>query len=144
MKGLLTGLVCGAAATALGAVVLAKDSYPPLDVLLSTSRTVIGQPFAYPGGTAEITAAIVTMVPGQSTGWHMHEAPLFAHMLEGELTVDYGVDGSRVYKAGDSLIEAFETLHNGTNTGDVAVRLIAVFAGSDTVPNTVMEEHSEK
>ena len=53
----------------------------------------------------------------QQTGWHAQEAPFFAWMLAGELTVDYGLDGSRVYRAGAALIEAFRTRHNGRNSG---------------------------
>ncbi len=80
------GLGCG--------VALGRTGYPPLEVLLQGSETVLGQEIAYPAGKPVVTAAIVTMVPGQETGWHAHEAPLFAWMLEGELTVDYGPDGS--------------------------------------------------
>ena len=35
---------------------------------------VLGQEIACPGGTPVVTAAIVTMVPGQETGWHEHDA----------------------------------------------------------------------
>lgn len=118
---------------------LAKDSYPPLDVLVSSGTSVIGQPLSYPDGTPRITAAIVTMVPGQSTGPHHHEVPLFAYILEGELTVDYGPAGEKTYRTGDSFIEAYQTIHTGVNTGTVPVRILAVFAGSDTAPNTVAD-----
>ena len=86
-----------------------------------------------------VTAAIVTMVPGQETGWHAHDAPLFAWMLDGELTVDYGPDGSRVYRKGDALLEAFRTRHNGRNSGTENTRLLAVFIGAEGVANTLME-----
>ena len=43
---------------------------------------MLGQEIAYPDGTPVVTAAIVTMVPGQETGWHEHEAPLLAWMLD--------------------------------------------------------------
>ena len=79
------------------------------------------------------------MIPGQSTGVHSHSVPLFAYMLEGELTVDYGEDGTRTYHAGDAFIEAFQTPHNGTNTGNGNARVLAVFAGSETAPNTVAQ-----
>ena len=92
------GLGCG--------VALGRTGYPPLEVLLQGSETVLGQEVAYPAGEPVVTAAIVTMAPGQETGWHAHEAPLFAWMLAGELTVDYGPDGARVYRAGDALLEA--------------------------------------
>lgn len=125
--------------TALATPLVAQDRYPPLDILLHTDKTVIGQPFTYPEGDADILAAIVTMQPGQSTGWHKHDAPLFAYMLEGELTVDYGPDGMRTYQAGDAFVEAFGTDHNGTNTGDGIVRILAVFAGAKGTANTTAE-----
>lgn len=121
----------------IGGFAIAKTAYPPLDVLLSTGKTVIGQEIEYPGGTPKITAAIVTMKPGDSTGWHHHDAPLFAWILDGSLTVDYGADGTRTYEKGDSFIEAFRSEHNGTNTSDVDTRILAVFAGAEGVSNTV-------
>ncbi|MGR3802089.1 cupin domain-containing protein [Marinibacterium profundimaris] len=117
----------------------ADDSYPPLDVLLQTTTTILGQPIAYPGGQAQITAAIVTMQPGQKTGWHDHDAPLFAYILEGEITVDYGPHGTKTYRTGDALVEALGSRHNGENTGDAPMRLLAVFAGAEGTPNTVPE-----
>lgn len=133
-------LACLAGAVGLAAgVALGRASYPPLDVLLSGSQTVLGQEIAYPEGTPVVTAALVTMAPGEETGWHVHDAPLLAWILEGELTVDYGPDGARVYHAGDTLLEAFRTPHNGGNSGTGDVRLLAVFMGAEGVANTVLE-----
>ncbi len=78
-----------------------------------------------------VTAAIVTTARGQETGWHAHAAPLFAWMLARELTVDFGPDGSLVYRAGDALLEVFRTLHNGRNGATEEVRLVAVFIGAE-------------
>jgi quercetin dioxygenase-like cupin family protein len=119
---------------------VAQSGYPPLEVLLSASQTTIGQDIAYPPGKAKITAAIVTMQPGEKTGRHRHEAPLFAMILEGEVTLDYGNGVTRYFKKGDTFLEAFQTSHEGTNTGDQPVRILAVFAGSDSVKNTIMDE----
>ena len=134
-----TGAVaCLAAAAGLAAgLALARTAYPPLEVLVSESKTVIGQPIAYPPGAARITAAIVTMEPGQQTGWHRHDAPLFARVLSGEITVDYGTGGTRTYRSGDAFLEAFGSDHNGTNTGSEPVRILAVFAGAEGTENTV-------
>ncbi len=122
-----------------GPTAIAQDSYPPLEVLLSASETVIGQPIAYPPGKAKITAAIVTMQPGQATGPHLHNVPLFGYMLEGALTVDYGPAGTKTYHKGDSLLEAVGSIHNGTNTGDGLGRVLVVFAGAEGVANTSVE-----
>lgn len=126
-------------AVAFASAAHAETSYPPVEVLLQSETTVIGQPIVYPKGPAEITVAIVTMQPGQVTGWHRHEAPLTAHMLEGELTVDYGDDGTRVYRQGDTLIEALGSRHNGQNTGTGIARVLVVFSGAVGTPNTVSE-----
>ena len=73
--------------------------------LLSASETIFGQPIAYPSGKAKVTAVIVTVPPGGETGWHEHAVPLFAYVLNGAITIDYGDKGTRIYKAGDSLME---------------------------------------
>lgn len=128
--------LAGAAGLLIG-VAVAKVAYPPADVLLATSTTVIGQPIIYPAGQAKVTAAVVTMEPGQTTGWHRHDAPLFAYMLQGEITVDYGPDGFRVYHAGDAFVEALGSAHDGRNTGGDLARILAVSIGADGVANTV-------
>lgn len=120
---------------ALGTAV-ARTAYPEATVLYEGNTTVLGQEIAYPPGTPEITGAIVTMVPGQSTGWHRHNAPLFAYMLDGEITVDYGSAGTRRYVAGDTLLEAVDIAHDGTNTGTVTTRILVVFIGAEGIANT--------
>ncbi len=135
MKPLLLGTLILAATS-----VQAKDTYPPVELLLQTDTSIIGEPLEYPAGQAEITMAIVTMQPGQQTGDHRHDAPLAAYVLEGEITVDYGEAGTRVYRTGDAFVEAFRSTHSGVNTGSGIARILAVFAGSDAVSNTVAED----
>lgn len=106
--------------------------------LLSTQTTIIGQPIAYPTETpAEISASIVTIPPGAQGGWHIHPAPFFGYMLEGELTVNYGTEGTRVYRQGDSLLEAIDWPHRGTNTGDGPARVLVVFMGAEGLSSSV-------
>ena len=125
---------------------LAEDQAAPqtyqnlLTPLLQGGTDVLGAPLAYPTGNPNITAAIVTIPPGGETGWHEHEVPLFAYVLEGELTVDYGQKGKKTYKAGDSVLEAVGWPHNGTNTGTVPMKLVAIYMGSDAAANTVKVE----
>lgn len=110
-----------------------------ISALLNTSQTNIGQPIAYPtGAPAKIVSAIVTMLPGEETGWHKHDVPMFGYIVEGEVTVDYGTKGTHVYRQGDAVMEAVDWPHNGRNTGKVPARILAVFMGAEGVPNTVM------
>lgn len=124
----------------LAGAAVAEDLSPYqslLTPLLQSGETTIGQPFAYPAGAAKVTAAVVTLQPGQETGWHSHEVPLFGFMLEGALTIDYGTKGTKVYTAGESWLEAINWPHNGTNAGTVPARLIAVYMGGGDKANTV-------
>lgn len=113
------------------------QSHPGLRTLLSTGSTITGEPIQYPSGSARVTAVEITLQPGQQTGWHKHPVPLFGYMLEGELTVDYGAKGKRVYRKGDSLVEAMNETHNGRNTGKGPMRILAVFIGAEGQPGTV-------
>jgi len=116
-----------------------KASHGAAVNLLSTDETVIGQPLAYPAqGKAKVTSVIVTMQPGEETGWHRHDAPMFGYILEGEVTVDYGAKGTRVYRQGEAVMEAVDWPHSGRNTGGVQTRILAVFMGAEGVPNTEM------
>jgi quercetin dioxygenase-like cupin family protein len=136
----LTALALAASLGLAAGVALGRATYPPLDVLVKTNTSILGQPLAYPAGTPEITAAIVTLEPGQATGWHHHDVPLLGYILEGALTVDYGPDGARTYAAGDAFVEAFGTDHDGQNEGSVPMRLLAVYMGAEGVPPSVMRD----
>jgi len=106
-----------------------------LTPLLSGNQTIIDQTIAWPEGTPKVTAAIVVIPPGKDTGWHTHAVPLFVYILEGEVTVDYGSKGVKVYKAGDSLLEAENWAHNGMNKTDALVRILAVYMGAEGLAN---------
>jgi quercetin dioxygenase-like cupin family protein len=110
----------------------AEDVGYPLVPLLSTGTTVLGEPLHYPAsGPAHVTAAIVTLAPGANTILHRHGVPLFAYILEGELTVDYGVRGKRTYRQGEALMEAMDVPHYGLDTGAQPVRILAVYLGAE-------------
>ena len=78
------------------------------------------------GKPAKVTAAIITMLPGEATGWHQHDVPMFDYILEGEVTVDYGAQGTRVYRTGEAVMEAIAVAHNGRNTGSGPARILGL------------------
>lgn len=120
------------------ATATADDKGYPLKTLLSAHQSIVGERLKYPTtGDARITAAIITLAPGASTIEHEHGVPLFAYMLDGELTVDYGAHGKRAYKKGDAFMEAMAVPHAGTNTGGVPVRILAVYMGADGARDTI-------
>lgn len=111
-----------------------------LTPLLQTGADTIEQPVVYPDGIPKITAAIVTIPPGGETGWHNHQVPLFVYILEGEVSVDYGENGTKVYKQGVSFMEAMNSAHNATNKGTAPVRIMAVYMGAEGKINAAAAE----
>jgi quercetin dioxygenase-like cupin family protein len=106
--------------------------------LLATGETIVGEEIVYPTmAPAKITAAVVSLAPGQETGWHTHGVPAFGYILEGEITVDYGDRGVRVFRAGDAVLEAIDVPHAGRNSGNGIVRIVAVFMGAQGIATTV-------
>jgi quercetin dioxygenase-like cupin family protein len=127
----LGGFVCGQ-------FVYAREGEAVALPLLAAGETVVGETIAYPAGApAKVTAAILSLAPGASTGWHTHGVPTFGYILEGELTVDYGDKGQRVYRAGDAFLEAISVVHDGRNTGAGPMRILAVFMGAEGLPTSV-------
>jgi quercetin dioxygenase-like cupin family protein len=116
----------------------AQDSAYPAVPLLSTRTSVVSEALRYPTtGPAKVTAAIVTLAPGARTMAHRHGVPLFAYVLEGEITVDYGEQGHRTYRQGQAFMEAMAVTHFGINNGSQPMRLLAVYMGAEGADNVV-------
>jgi len=122
---------------------LEERDYFRVEPLVQSSESIIGEPIVYPDDAkAQVTGMIVTLAPGESTGWHHHGVPSFAYMLEGEVTVDYEQAGTRTYRKGEAFLEAIHRSHNGRNTGTVPCRILVVFIGEEGKGNVVKEAGS--
>lgn len=99
---------------------------------------VLGRPITYPKKTpARVSSSVVTLEPGQETGWHKHNSPMFAYVLDGTVTVEYDAGVIKEYPAGTALMEAQGVWQNGTNKGDQTVHILVVNLGAKGVKNTV-------
>jgi len=124
---------------ALGFSVYASD-YKQTEQLLDTDTTIIGETIYYPGGMkADIKSIVVVMKPGEKTAVHKHGVPLYAYLLSGKLEVSYGKHGKKVYRAGDSFMEAMDQFHQGVNIGSDDVRILAVFMGGNAQSLVIKE-----
>ena len=113
-----------------------EKNYYPVQELLVTGKTVVGEDIQYPStGAPKITVAVVTVEPGAVAAFHRHPVPLVAYILEGELTVDYGPEGVKTFRQGDALVEAMHVPHRGMNLGTGVVRLLAVYVGAEGSAN---------
>lgn len=107
-------------------------------VLDRQAQTVLDQLLQYPTGSqAQVSSAVLTIAPGVSTGLHKHDAPMYAYILEGTLTVTYEGGIVKEYSAGSAILEAVGTPHNGENKTDRPVKLLVVNIGAEGVANSV-------
>ena len=131
---------------------LVRETLPAMDILVHPSYEdtlawvlleaqaidTLDQALAYPKkGPAQVSSDILTLEPGQETGWHRHRVPQFVYVLEGSLSVEYDAGVVKEYPAGTAYLEAEDIWHNATNKGDDAVRTLVVYMGAEGARNTV-------
>lgn len=135
-------LAFGCAGFLLGAQSQAEVALKPVTPLLSSGVTALGEEIRYPTvKPAKVTAAaVVSLAPGQETGWHTHGVPVFGYVLQGEVSVDYGARGVKVFREGEALLEAMAVAHNGRNSGSGPLRILAVFIGEEGAQTSVPAE----
>jgi D-alanyl-D-alanine dipeptidase len=105
--------------------------------LFSSSEDTLGNAVTYPDGTpAELTGSLVTMMPGDSTGWHLHPVPTVGYVLSGRLTVEYATGETRRFDTGEGFIEGQNIAHNGHNFGDQPLRIVAFQTSAPGLPAT--------
>jgi quercetin dioxygenase-like cupin family protein len=112
----------------------AQESISSRVLLDKTGQTILSENFSYP---------IVTLPPGSQTGLHLHEAPMYAYILQGTLEVTYlveGVEETKIYQEGEAIMEGLDTPHNGRNTTKSPVKVLVVNLGSPDLENTVKLE----
>ncbi|GHI01826.1 cupin [Streptomyces cellostaticus] len=88
---------------------------------------IIGQTTV--GGT-DYTLREITIPPGQSTGWHYHDGPVYAFVKQGTLSHFNSACGSDgVYRTGTTIRETFgpDHVHIGRNLGDTPLVLEALY-----------------
>ncbi|PVB63765.1 cupin domain-containing protein [Labrenzia sp. 011] len=118
----------------------AKTPYDKTEDVFSGNETIAGEKIAFPQNDPSVKAMIVTMEPGEVTQWHQHHAPLFAYVLEGEVTVTYEAIGKKVYREGEGILDAMDVTHRGENTGTVPARILTVFLLGDGGKPVVLED----
>lgn len=104
--------------------------------LLEATTHGDGKPIVYPAGKPLITARLTEIKPGVETNHHRHPIPLFAYILQGELTLHDETGGVRKMKAGDAFMES-SAWHFGRNEGTETVRLLAVYIGEQGAPLSI-------
>ena len=126
--------------------VFAIDENPAVKVtqLLKTTSGWDGKQIVYPEGQAEITALLIEIAPGESTGWHQHPVPSFAFLLDGILEITLTDGRVKRMQPGEALSEVTDTMHIGRVLSKTPVRLVVFYAGSVGKALTINQPREQK
>ncbi|MET8446221.1 cupin domain-containing protein [Streptomyces sp. NPDC005209] len=116
----LTGVVAAATMLACGTA-RATPAGPGVTARVISQKTV--------GGTDYVLREI-TIPPGQATGWHYHDGPLYGFVKQGTLShFDSACAQDGLYRAGDALREPAGpgNVHIGRNLGDTPLVLDVLY-----------------
>lgn len=136
-SSIATTVGCLLLAVASSAVTQGALAEITFERLFQSQDDALGNPLAYPDSSVPVITGIrVHMMPGDSTGWHTHPVPTFGYLVTGELTVEYATGQSRLFRAGDGIVESQHVAHNGHNRGAEPVEIVVFYAGAADVANS--------
>ncbi|MFC4464614.1 cupin domain-containing protein [Streptomyces xiangluensis] len=124
MRRTLGTVITGAVTAATVLVGGTAQATPPGP---GVTARVIGQTTV--NGT-DYTLREITIPPGQSTGWHYHDGPLYGVVKQGTLShFDSSCDSDGVYDTGRTIQEpaGSEYVHIGRNLGDTPLILNVLY-----------------
>ena len=94
----------------------------------------------YPKGKIEITSKLLRIENNQVTQFHCHPVPTLGYILHGSVEVETKNGKKILLKEGESAVEVMRTVHRGRAING-PVEIIVFYAGSTTLPNTVLPEN---
>jgi quercetin dioxygenase-like cupin family protein len=68
-------------------------------------------------GPADVRMSNTTMLPGETTGWHLHPGTVYVVVTKGTLTLESGCGEVNVYPAGAAFSEQETNVHRAVNYG---------------------------
>ena len=112
-----------------------------IEKLMQSDSDSMGQKISYPDvKDAKITMMKITFPPGETTGWHKHNIPVFSYILKGTLTVQTEDNKIIEYKENTSFAESYNIYHKGTNNGKTDLVVLAIYLGGDKEELSVKKE----
>ena len=121
-----------------------ENSAVKVTQLLKTTSGWDGKQIVYPEGQAELTALLIEIAPGESTGWHQHPVPSFAFLLDGILEITLTDGRLKRMQAGEALSEVTNTMHIGRALSKTPVKLVVFYAGSVGKALTINQPTEQK
>ena len=112
-----------------------------IEKLMQSDINSMGQKISYPEvKDAKVTMMKITFPPGETTGWHKHNIPVFSYILKGTLTVQTEDNKITQFKENTSFAESHNIYHKGTNNEKTDLVVLAIYLGGDEKELSVKKE----
>ena len=112
-----------------------------VDTLVQSSTSWDGGAFTYVEEKPQITIQRIIIKPegkALTLPLHCHEIPLVGYIVRGQIQVLKLSGETKIYKAGDAVIEVMNKWHTGIFTEETEI--IAFYAGNEEVNLTIMKD----
>jgi quercetin dioxygenase-like cupin family protein len=76
--------------------------------------------------TTEVFMTEITAPPGSTFAPHTHHGDEFTYVLQGAADIEIAGQGTKSFKAGDTIHVSRDTVHGGKVAGDTPLKLLAV------------------
>lgn len=114
---------------------------PEVIELMKSSSSWNGGAITYPAGEPEISAYKVTLQEDEKVSYHCHPVPTFGYLLKGKIQVRLKSGETKIFTAGQAVMEVMNTLHKGIAV-DGPVEFLVFYAGAKGINNTYEENES--
>lgn len=103
-----------------------------IEKMMESDINSMGQKITYPQvKDVKVTMMKITFPPGETTGWHKHDIPVFSYIMEGTLTVEIEDGKVMQYKENTCFSESYNIYHKGTNKENTDLVVMAIYLGGD-------------
>ena len=123
------------------------------DLMTNVSADPSGNPLVYPSGEASITSQVKVWAPGFESPWHYHPYQCVAHIIQGELTVNFdtaaaledkspnkSTNATKTFKAGEAFIGTSNTWHYSQNLGSEDLIFTTSWLAENDAPIAVLAD----
>ena len=116
----LSMLVAGLCLTAVaGSDVSAREPAPVVvKEIVRTTKNDVGQAITVPSGHLQLVVSTYDIAPGARLPQHKHPFERYAYVIQGDLMVEQVGSSSRVYHAGEFVVESVNRWHFGPSSTD--------------------------
>ena len=122
---MLAGGLCAASVFG-GDIGAAARSQVVVKEIVKTMQNDVGQAIVLPRGHLQLFVSTYGIAPGARLPQHKHPFQRYAYVIQGRIRVVQAGSSSRIYHAGEFIVESVNRWHYGEAVGATPVKLLVI------------------